>query len=217
MKAKIAVSTVSGRAYYLIVKELKRKKISFLSLTPRQRVPMEVKVVITTREEYPQIKHERVLTLENQEKPNAIVNRAIQIALGKERYEKIVVGVDPGEVFGLAVLADGEVFETSNCFSIEEIVDAITKLLENFKSDPLPSISVKIGDGVPKRRDGLLRALDVRLPSNVVLQSVKEAGTNRYITTAKHRRGLRDIISAVNIARRNGNTFSRRRVDESDS
>ena len=44
MKAKIAVATVSGKAYYLIVSELKKKNVPFLSLTPNERIPMEVKV-----------------------------------------------------------------------------------------------------------------------------------------------------------------------------
>ena len=216
MKAKIAVATVSGKAYYLIVRELKKKNIPFLSLTPDERIPIEVKVVITTEGEQPLIKHERVLTFKDGIELEALISQASRIVQGKECYEKIVVGVDPGEVFGLAVLADGKVVETGNCFSIEETLDKIKSTLENFKSDPATSISVKIGDGVPEYKDKLLRALDRTLPSNVVLQSVREAGTNRYISETRHRRGLRDIVSAVKIAGRNGHTFTRRKTDESN-
>jgi hypothetical protein len=217
MKAKIAVATVSGKAYYLIVSELKKKNVPFLSLTPNERIPIEVKVVITTEEERPFIKHEKVLTLKGEMEPEALVNQAMQVAQGKERYEKIVIGVDPGDVFGLAVLADGNVVETGNCFSIEETLDKIKSVLKNFKNDPVTSILVKIGDGVPEYKDKLLRALDETLPSNVVLQSVREAGTNRYISESKHRRGLRDIVSAMKIARRNGHTFTRRKNNESNN
>ena len=149
--------------------------------------------------------------------PELLINQAMQIAQGKERYEKIVIGVDPGEVFGLAVLADGNVVETGNCFSVEETLDKIKSILKNFKSDPVTSILVKIGDGVPKYRDKILRALDEILPSNVVLESVREAGTNRYISENKHRRGLRDIVSAMKIAGRNGHTFRRRKNNESNN
>lgn len=216
MKAKIAVATVSGKAYYLIVRELKKRNVPFLSLTPNERIPIDVNVVITTEEEQPLIKHERVLTFREGMEPEPLVNQALRVVQGKEFYEKIVIGIDPGEVFGLAVLADGKVVETGNCFSIEEILDKIKSRLENFKSDPTTSISVKIGDGVPEYKDKLLQALDRILPSNVVLQSVREAGTNRYISETKHRRGLRDIISAVKIAGRNGHTFTRRKTDESN-
>jgi hypothetical protein len=47
------------------------------------------------------------------------------------------------------------------------------------------------------------------LPSNVVLESVSEVGTNRYLSQTKHRRGLRDIVSAIRIAGREGNRFER--------
>ena len=217
MKAKIAVATISGKAYYLIVSELKNKNVPFLSLTPNERIPIEVKAVITTEEERPLIKHEKVLTLKEGMEPEALINQAIQVAQGKERCEKIVIGVDPGKVFGLAVLADGKVVETGNCFGTEETLDKIKSVLETFKSDPVTSILVKIGDGVPEYKDKLLRALDKILPSNVVLQSVREAGTNRYISETKHRRGLRDIVSAMKIAGRNGHTFTRRKNNESNN
>jgi len=211
MKANIAVATVSGKAYYLIVSELKKKNVSFLSLTPSERVPIEVKVVITTEEERPLIKHEKVLTLKDQTEPEALINQAMQVVQGKERYEKLVIGLDPGKVLGMAVLADGKVVETGNCFGIEETLDKIKSVLETFKKDPATSVFVKIGDGAPEYKDELLGALNERLPSNVVLQTVREAGTNRYVAETKHRRGLRDIVSAVKIAERNGHTFARRK------
>ena len=48
MKTNIAVVTVSGKAYYLILRELKKRKIPFLSLTPKDSIPFNIKVVITT-------------------------------------------------------------------------------------------------------------------------------------------------------------------------
>ena len=216
MKANIAVATVSGKAYYIIVSELKKKHVSFLSLTPNERIPIQIKVVITTEKERPLIKHERVLIFEDGMEPEALINQAFRVVQGKERYGKIVIGVDPGGVFGLAVLADGKVVQTENCFSVEETSDKIKSILENFKSDSATSISVKIGDGVLEYKDDLLQTLDKMLPSNVVLQSVREAGTNRYMSETKHRRGLRDIVSAVKIAGRNGHAFTRRKIDESN-
>lgn len=217
MKAKIAVATVSGKAYYLLVKELKRRNIPFLSLTPNDAIPMEIKVVITTDEEKHLVNHERVLIFNSGTEPEKLVNQALQVIQGKEYYEKIVIGLDPGEVFGLAVLADGKVVETGNCFSIKETLDKVRKILENLKNTPTTSILVKIGDGVPEYKEKLLQELDKLLPSNVILETVSEAGTNHYVSETKHRRGLRDIISAIKIAGRNGYAFSRRKTNESNS
>lgn len=217
MKAKIAVATVSGKAYYLIVNELKRKNIPFISLTPNDIIPIEIKVVITTKEEQHLIDHEKFLVYHDGVEPEALINEALQIIQGKEYYEKIVIGVDPGEVFGVAVLADGKVIETGNCFSVEETLDKIKKILRNLEKIPITSVSVKVGNGVPAYKENLLRLLDNALPSNVMLESVSEAGTNRYLSETKHRRGLRDIVSAIRIAGRNGQTFQRRKTNDSNS
>jgi hypothetical protein len=216
MKAKIAVATVSGKAYYLIVNELKKKNVPFISLTPSDSVPVDVRVVITTKEEQRLISHEKVLAYSDGAAPEALINEALQIVHGKEFYERIVIGVDPGEVFGLAVLADGKVVETENCFSVEETLDRIKSILRNLEKTPVNSLWIKVGDGVPEFKEKLLRALDSALPSSVILESVGEAGTDRYLNANEHRRGLRDIVSAIRIAGRNGQSFPREKTDESN-
>jgi hypothetical protein len=213
MKAKIAVATVSGKAYYLIVDELKKRNVPFISITPYEPVPVEIKVVLTTEREKPLINHENVLTLKEGEDPQALINQAIQHLEGKNFYEKIVIGVDPGEVLGIAVLADGKIIKTGNSFSIKETIDEIGNIIEGLKDVKTSTIIVRVGDGVPEYKERLLRALDRRLPPNVELESVSEAGTDRYISEAKHRRGIRDIVSAIKIARRNGQKFVRRRAE----
>jgi len=217
MKARIAVATVSGKAYYLVVNELKRRNIAFLSLTPNDSIPIEIKVVITTEEEQHLINHEKILPFREGVEPEALISEALQIIQGKDYYEKLVIGVDPGEVFGLAVLADGKVIETENCFSVEETLSRIKNILRNIGKTPMTSVYVKVGDGVPAYREKLLEVLDKALPLNVMLESVSEAGTNRHLSETKHRRGLRDIVSAIRIAGRNGHTLTRRKTNESDS
>jgi hypothetical protein len=54
------------------------------------------------------------------------------------------------------------------------------------------------------------------LPPQVVLQVVSEAGTNRALNHNKHRRGLRDIASAIRIAGRAGHVYPRRKTLEAD-
>ena len=217
MKAKIAVVTVSGKAYYLIVNELKTKNIPFISITPNDPIPIEIKVVLTTRKEQHLINHEKILVYEDNLETKALINEALQIVQGKEYYERIVIGVDPGEVFGLAVLADGKVIETGNCFGVEETFSKIQDILRTLEKTQITSLSVKVGDGVPAYKEKLLRVLDNALPPNVMLESVSEAGTDRHLNETKHRRGLRDIVSAIRIAGRNGHPFPRRKPNDSNS
>lgn len=217
LKADIAVATVSGKPYYLIVNELRKRTIPFLSLKPSEPIPIGIKVVMTTEREKHLINHEKVLVYEDGVDIEAMINSALQTIQGKGSYEKLVIGVDPGETLGLAVLADGKVIETENCFSVEETLERIVEVLRSLRNTPIATVSVKVGDGVPAYKERILRALDDVLPQNVVLESVGEAGTSRFIDEGKHRRGLRDIASAIKIAGRNGHSFQRRKKDEQNS
>ena len=215
MKAKVAVMTVQGKAYFLIVNKLKEREIPFISLVPSETVPTEVKAVITTRKEKHSIKHERVLVYDSETEPDRLVDEVLKILRGKEAYERIVIGVDPGEVFGLAVIADGKVNETENSFSIQE---ALTKVSSVIKTVDLSStaVTIKIGNGVPAYKE-LLKVFDQGLPPEVALEVVSEAGTNRPLKHNKHRRGLRDIASAIRIAGRAGHTYPRRNAGEEEA
>jgi hypothetical protein len=214
MKAKVAVATVSGKAYFLIVNGLRERNMAFLSLIPGDSVPTEVKVVITTEKEKHLINHERTLVYDSETEPDTVVNEVVKILQGKESYEKIVIGIDPGEVCGLAVLADGRVNETENCFSVQEVLSKIKNIIKDVDVSSTV-VSVRIGNGVPAYKD-LLETLDAALPPKVVLEVVSEAGTNRHINENKHRRGLRDIVSAIRIAGRVGYVYPRRKMDESN-
>jgi hypothetical protein len=46
------------------------------------------------------------------------------------------------------------------------------------------------------------------------LEVVSEAGTNRPLKNNKHRRGLRDIASAIRIAGRAGHIYPRKKTGE---
>ncbi len=214
MKAKVAVATISGKAYFLVVNKLRERDMAFLSLIPGETVPTEVKVVITTGKERHLINHEKILVYDSETEPDIVVNEALKILQGKESYEKIVIGIDPGEVFGLAVIADGRVYETENCFSIQEVLNKIRNIIKNVGS-PSTVVSIKIGNGIPAYKD-LLETLNSALPPQVVLEVVSEAGTNRPLKENKHRRGLRDIASAIRIAGRVGYIYPRRKTGESN-
>jgi len=214
MTGKVAVATVAGKAYFLLINELKERNIDFFSLIPGEPVPAEAKVVITTEKEKPLIIHEKVLVYDATSEPNAVVNEAVKVLEGKESYEKIVIGIDPGEVTGLAVIADGKVNQTRACVSIQEITNEVSVIIKNLNL-AATRVSVKIGNGVPVYKE-MLAALDSLLPQEVVLERVSEAGTDKPAKKGKHRRGLRDIASAIRIAGREGHIYPRGKMRENE-
>lgn len=215
MKPKVAVATLNGKAYFIIVNELKRRNIPFLSLSPGELVPAEIRVVITTQIEKQKIVHGKILFYELNMDPEILGSEIVKVLLGKENYTNVVIGVDPGEAFGLAVIADDSVIDTENCFSIEETLSVIKRTLRTVELSAT-TVTVKIGSGVPVYQS-VLEALDKKLPSQVSLQIVGEAGTNRYSPEVKNRRGFRHMLSATLIARRAGFLYSRKKSIEQDS
>jgi hypothetical protein len=208
MKAKIAVATVSGKAYYFLVNELKKRGIEFLSLIPRESVPLDIEVVITTATEHHLVQHPKILVYENKTNPATVVDEAIRIIGGKKHYETIVVGVDPGKTFGLGVLSDGNVLETITCSAMDETVSTILDVLGKLKST---NRVVRVGNGPPSITTELLPLLDETLPDDVAIEVVDEAGTSRFVGENLHKRGLRDAFSAVKIAERRGQQYQRKK------
>jgi sugar-specific transcriptional regulator TrmB len=174
-----------------------------------------VKVVITTEPESRLIKHERILIFHDESELDTLVNEAKRILQGKEAYEKIIVGIDPGEAIGLAVIADGRVIEESNCFSTNELINSIIKMVRNVNFS-VTSVFVKIGNGVPVYKE-ILKNLDYALPTKVALEVVSEAGTNRPLNENKRSRKIRHISSAIHIAARTGYIIPRRKTIATNS
>ncbi len=206
MKAKIAVATVSGKAYYQLVNELKSRGLPFLSLTPYDTIPTDVKIVITTENERSLIDHPNVMVFKEKADPATIVNEAIRSADDKRDYDTITVGIDPGKTFGMAVLSNGHVLETMFRSSIEQAVVAV---LDALTKNPATAYIIKVGDGAPEYTRALLSKMDEALHKDVAIEIVREAGTSRLAKEKVHRRGLRDAMSAVKIAQRRGRPFQR--------
>lgn len=202
MIEKVAIATVEGKAYFLIVNRLRERNIPFVSLVPGDPVSSEVKVVMTTEKETQLVKHEKKLILTNENEIDNLVGEAEKILQGKQAYEKIIIGIDPGEAIGLAAIADGKVIEEYNCSSTKELINTIIKTIRNVNFS-VTCVCVKIGNGVPVYKD-LLGALDEALPLKVEIEVVNEAGTNKSLEENRRSRGIRHISSAKRIGGRTG-------------
>jgi hypothetical protein len=210
MKEKVAVVTVQGKTYFLIVNKLRENDISFVSLIPGESVPANIKLVLTTEREKLLVTHEKILVFYSEHGLDSLVEQVKVLLLGKEAFEKIVFGVDPGVAIGLVAVADGKVIEEGNCFSTKEVIDSILNVLRNVDFT-VTSVSVKIGNGVTVYKK-LLEDLDDALPLQVDLEVVSEAGTNKPLKENKRSRGVRHISSATRIAGRRGNIVPRRKL-----
>jgi hypothetical protein len=88
VKPRIAVSALNGKAYFMIVSELKRRNIPFLSLSPGELVPAEVRVVVTAQTEKQKIIHGKILVYDLKMDPEILGSEIVKVLLGKENYTK---------------------------------------------------------------------------------------------------------------------------------
>jgi hypothetical protein len=210
LKEKVAVATIDGKSYFFIVNQLREHNIPFVSLVPGDQVASQVKVVVTTEPEKSHIPFEKMLIFTGEEALNDLTNEIKRILLGKEAYEKIIIGIDPGVATGLAVIADGNIIFEENCFNLKEVINSITRTIKKVDFE-VTIVCVKIGNGVPIYKD-FIEALNEALPSPVILEIVSEAGTNKPLKEYKRSRRVRHISSAKQIAGRSGYIFPRRKI-----
>ncbi|MFQ6077497.1 MAG: hypothetical protein ACE5Z5_15440, partial [Candidatus Bathyarchaeia archaeon] len=202
----------SGKAYYRLVAELKGRNIPFLSLRPTDTVPISVRVVITTAPERDSIQFSPVLVYDENEDPAAVVDEAVNITRGKRRYGEVVVGVDPGKRFGVAVVGDGAPLRYMRFFSVEGTAAGIAKVFGEVEADERV---VRIGVGAKAYYERLVRLLDRMLPSDVRIEAVVEEGTTKNVGRLLRQRRLpRDVMSAVKISMRDGSEIERKKGHE---
>ncbi len=213
MKERVAVATVQGKAYFLIVNALKEADVAFVSLIPGQPIPPRVIVAITTEEEKKKVDFDKILVFGGENELDSLVIEVKKRLLGKEYCDRVVVGVDPGESIGLAVVADGKVLEENTLRSSRELIKCILKVLKTFDFS-FTKITVKVGNGVPVYRD-LMEALDEFMPPQVRIEVVGEAGTNKPLKV--HSRKIRHISSAIRIAGRTGQIVQRSKTNAANT
>jgi hypothetical protein len=209
MKTKIAVATVDGKTYYELVNSLQKKNMPFISLKPWDTVPLNIKVVLTTKDERKHISHSKILILEKGSNPESVIDEAVLAIRDKQKYEKIIVGVDPGISFGIAIIGDNTVIETNTKSKIENAANIILKSLKRFQANEQ---IIRVGDGIPEYSRKLLSFLSGKLPKRVIIELVHEAGTSRMTNNSINRRVIKDAVSAVKIARRKGKVLSRKKL-----
>ncbi|MEM2151512.1 MAG: hypothetical protein QXN40_02530 [Candidatus Bathyarchaeia archaeon] len=204
VRAKIAVSTVNGKAYYKLVNELKNRGIPFVSIVPGEAIPPSVKVVVTTENEGPLITHPQILVYNVESDPSSVIDEALRISMNKNYYEELIIGVDPGKTFGVAVLADGKPIKREEFSSVEGAVNSILAEL----NAPSRVKRIRIGRGVPNLATELTRRLERVLPKNITIEMVDEEGTS-ILKESGVKKKLSDADSAVKIASRKGEKLRR--------
>lgn len=166
----IGIMTADFRFFYELVQMLKDHHEPFVALDFDEDVPVNVGVVVTTREERPKVRFHRVVA---ESSPAMAYKLAHSRLKGREKFDTMVVGIDPGRRPGLAIIGDGRVLFAETVGSPEAVADEVVRFGRGVIHDRLLA---RVGHGDPTNRDRVIRSI-----WNVVddVEVVDERGTTR--------------------------------------
>jgi len=173
---------------YAIIRELKRMSIPFVLLKVGEPVPPHVSASILCGS-IPMAGYNRAVRSGSDARGTVL--RALSMASGREAFGQVIIGIDPGDSAGIAVIADGELIEayTVGCPLLAEELERILKTIS------AGQILFRIGRG-----DLPLEAL-TRLQQDPRASLVFISEAKRRLPPAFDPKGLKkDARSALKIA-----------------
>jgi len=151
---EIGVMTQNFSIYYDLVKILKQRDISFISLRSKDPVPQDVRVIITTPSESEGIDFSPLI--EVGDVPDMAVEAAFSILANGGRISNLVIGIDPGKRPGIAILGDGTLLRAVQVGSPEKVKDVVIRTISIYESK---SIVIRIGHGAPTYRNRIINSI----------------------------------------------------------
>ena len=197
----IVVATDDFELYHDLVTALRERGLAFTTVEPGADLPEGTAVLVRGPDEVWPVPEEIEVVEATPGEPRAAVD-AVVAALDT-RNGRTVVGIDPGDRPGVAVL-EGETVTATVQVPPERVSEVVAEELADAEN-PL----VRIGDGAR-----LVGARIVDDLPDVPVELVNETGTTPYLGTGT--RGMGDVLAAVNIARRKGERVESRDVDPTE-
>ena len=194
----IVVATEDFEVYHGVVNELRDRGVTFTTIEPGDEWPERVEVAVVAADETVEVPDGVPVVEADPDDPRGAVESAVATLRGSEG--RTVVGIDPGERPGIAVL-HGEMVVAAFQVPAAQAGDVVRAEVED-ATDPL----VRIGDGA--RLVGARIIDDIEA---VPVELVDESGTTPYLGAGA--RGMGDVLAAVNIARQEGEEIASRTIE----
>lgn len=165
---RVGIYTHNFRFYQEVVNVLKSWHIKSVSIDKIDRLPSDVPVILSSN------KDEKVgaAQIRNDSAPEA-VRTAIPFLLGKEKFNRLIIGIDPGPKPGIAVLGDDILLEAFESPSIDGTIPAIKAITKGYRYS---GCIVRIGHGDAPNRNSIIRKLKLL---SIVPEIVDETNTSQ--------------------------------------
>lgn len=226
---RLGILTRDFRVLHELVKRLNARGATYRVLDHGEPIPADVGVIIASWRDFPAKPGHGQRRIDGQpaeldlpsdlpvvsvrlddagdEDYERAISEGLRRLAGTERYERLVVGIDPGERPGMAFLGDGMVVHTAHLEDVPAVLDHLKRYLPSF---PATKVIVRIGHGARLSRNRLLNDLLELAMEDVRLEVVDETATNPIMARRPTFHLSRDIQAAIGIAMQRGRTVERR-------
>jgi uncharacterized protein (DUF433 family) len=136
----LGIVTDDIKTSYWVIRELKRMKIPFALIKAGDPIPDHISALILCGGIPPQ-GYKMAVSYDGNARRTVL--KAMSASAGKERFGLVVVGIDPGDCTGVAIIADGELVEA---YTVDRLVlkEEIQEILEEY---PAERLLFRIGRG----------------------------------------------------------------------
>ena len=195
----VVVATEDFELYHDLVGELRERSVRFTTIQPGEPLPDGASALVVGSDDDPGAVPPDVPVVLAEA---GGARRAVDETLSRLRgvQGRTVVGIDPGERPGIAVLAGDDVV------AVYQVPLADVPAVVEGEIEGAPDPLVRIGDGARLQGAQIVEAL-----SDVRVELVDETGTTPHLGAGA--RGAGDLLAAANIARREGEPIERRNVE----
>ena len=164
---KIGIYSRNPRFYYRVLKILREREMPFSSIEDPENIGEEIVVIISHREDI----HFSERQIFDNDALSA-VRKSIPRLMGKNLFEKITIGIDPGPKPGIAAIGDGIVVEAFELSEICKIEATVKKIISDYES---VQTIIRIGDGDKPNMERILLKLSGQI---IPMEVVDESGTS---------------------------------------
>ncbi len=174
---KIGIYTKNFALYHDLLEILKKRNINYISLSSLDNISNKIGVLITSHNELHNIKNKNVIAADIYENLDQVVDIAIQMLIGKDLYSRLIIGIDPGEKPGIALIGDDILLKKTNVNSPENILQAIKRYIKEY-----PSINnlIRIGNGSIIYRNRIINKLiNLNIPIEIVNEKKTTIAQNK--------------------------------------
>ncbi len=194
----IVVATADFEVYHEVVTALQERELAFTTVEPGDPLPDRASILVVGADDAIDPPEDLPVVRATAGDVRRAIEDILAVLRGGEG--RTIVGIDPGERPGIAVL-HGETVVATYQVPPDQVGDVVADEVAD-APDPL----VRIGDGA--------RLVGARLVDDmpdVPVELVDETGTTPYLGTGT--RGMGDVLAAVNIARLSGDRVDSRDVE----